>query len=83
MTETAMLSVSGVLVAALFGVLAAIVGWIGSRVIEKLDAVVNMLHQVADELHSRINRLDKRVVAIETRCNVQHDVHLHKRTDDE
>lgn len=31
---------SCILVAGLFGVLAAIVGWIGSRVIEKLDATV-------------------------------------------
>ena len=68
------------LVAALFGVLAVIVGWIGSRVIEKLDSVVEMLHQVAEELHSRINKLDTRVSVIETRCGVQHDIHLHSRS---
>lgn len=66
--------------AALFGVLTAIVGWIGSRVIEKLDSVVEMLHQVADELHSRINKLDTRVSVIETKCGVQHDILLHSRS---
>ena len=80
MTETALLTLSGVLVAALFGVLATIVGWIGSRVIEKLDALVTMLHQVANELHARINGLDHRVTIVETRCGAQH---VHKRESDE
>lgn len=80
MSETQLLTIAGMIVAALFGVLAAIVGWIGSRVIEKLDAVVAMLHQVADELHARINKLDHRITVVETRCGAQH---VHKRVNDE
>ena len=93
MSETAMLTLAGMLVAALFGVLTAIVGWIGSRVVEKLDALVEMLHELREELHDkinttsaelhgRINKLDIRTTAVEARCGVQHDLHLHRRGED-
>jgi hypothetical protein len=93
MTETAMLTLAGMLVAALFGVLTAIVGWIGSRVVEKLDALVTMLHAlsnelhdkintVSGELHGRINKLDIRTTAIESKCGVHHDIHMHRRGED-
>ena len=72
MTETQMLTVAATLVAALFGLLATIVGWMGSRVIEKLDKVVEKLNDVAGELHERINGLDRRVTVVETRCTTNH-----------
>lgn len=91
MTETAMLALAGMLVAALFGVLTALVGWIGHRVVEKLDALVGMLHTLSEELHARINivsgelhgrinSLDVRTTAIEAKCGVQHDIHMHSRS---
>lgn len=94
MSETTMLALAGVLVATLFGVLTALVGWIGSRVVDKLDALVGMFHKlsielhdrintVSGELHGRINKLDIRTTAVESRCGVQHELHRHKRMDDE
>ncbi len=73
MTETQMLTFAATLVAALFGLLATVVGWIGSRVIDKLDKVVEKLNEVAGELHERINGLDKRITIVETRCSTNHE----------
>lgn len=53
MSETQLLTASGMLVAALFGALAAIVGWIGSRVIEKLDEQVINIRIIQDGTGNR------------------------------
>jgi len=65
MSETQVLTLAGVLVAGLFGVLAAIIGWMGSRVITRLDDMVDKLTDVAGELHTRINGLDTRLTRVE------------------
>lgn len=65
MSEAQALNVAAVLVAALFGVLATVVGWVGSRVITRLDDVVEKLTDVAGELHTRINGLDTRLTRVE------------------
>jgi hypothetical protein len=65
MSETQMLTLAGVLVAGLFGVLATIIGWMGSRVITRLDDMVEKLTAVAGELHTRINGLDTRLTRVE------------------
>lgn len=84
MSEISILAIAGSLVATLFGLLAVIVGWMGSRVILKLDDVVEMLRKVEAELHTRINRLDNRITAIETRCSDQRaNLHIHHRFNDE
>ena len=83
MTEIGLVTVAGSLVATLFGMLSVIVGWMGSRVIEKLDDVVEMLGKVKAELHTRINKLDNRITAIETRCSDQlANIHIHQRDGD-
>lgn len=55
------------LVAALFGVLTALLAWLGAKVISRLDAVVEKLNHVASELHTRINGLDTRLTVVETK----------------
>ena len=83
MTETQMLTMTAALVAAMFGLLATVLGWIGSRMFEKLDQVVQSIGKVKDELHERIseyqqsqaerwNGIDRRLSAVETRCTVFH-----------
>jgi hypothetical protein len=79
---------------ALFSILLAVLGFLGAKVIEKLDDGVKMLHQVHEQLradiwnvsseaHSRINKLDNRVTVIETKCGVQHNIiHAHSRRTD-
>lgn len=79
---------------ALFSVLLAVLGFLGAKIIEKLDDGVKMLHSVHEQLradiwnvsteaHARISKLDNRVTVIETRCGVQHNVlHAHTRRSD-
>ena len=86
MTETQMLTMAGALVAAMFGLLATVLGWIGSRMFSKLDEVVKTIGDVKDELHERIssyqamqsekwNGIERRVTAIESRCSIIHQRH--------
>lgn len=66
MSETQMLTMAAALVAAMFGLLATVLGWIGSRTITALDAMRDKLDEVASELHNRINSIDRRVTVVET-----------------
>ena len=66
MTETTMLVVASSLVATLFGLLVAIIGWLGNKFYAKLDEISKNLIAMAGELHGRINGIDKRLVRIET-----------------
>lgn len=69
MSDTVLLTVAASLVATLFGVLVALLGWLGSKVYEKLNEISNNLVDMAGELHERINGLDRRVTVVETRCH--------------
>lgn len=69
MTETQMLTIAASLVATLFAVLVALLGWLGSKVYEKLNEISKTLVDMAGELHERINGIDRRVTVIETRCH--------------
>lgn len=66
MSETQVLTMAAALVAAMFGLLATVLGWIGSRTITALDAMRDKLDEVASELHNRINNIDRRVTVMET-----------------
>lgn len=67
MTETQMLTMAAALVATMFGLLAAVIGWIGQRAISSIDQMKDKLNEVAGELHSRINGIDGRLVRVETK----------------
>ena len=69
MSDTVLLTVAASLVATLFGVLVALLGWLGSKVYEKLSEISKNLVDMAGELHERINGLDRRVTVVETRCH--------------
>ena len=66
MSETTLLAIAASLVATLFGVLVAIIGWLGNKFYTKLDEISRNLIAMAGELHDRINGLDKRLVRVET-----------------
>ena len=66
MTETTMLVVASSLVATLFGILVAIIGWLGNKFYVKLDEISKNLITMAGELHDRINGIDRRLVRVET-----------------
>lgn len=64
--EITLLAIALSVIAALFGILILILGWIGGRLYNKLDEVVVNLQSMAAELHDRITGIDKRVTKIET-----------------
>lgn len=66
MSETQLLAISASLVATLFGLLVAIIGWLGNKFYSKLDEISKNLVLMAGELHERINGLDRRVTRVET-----------------
>lgn len=66
MNDTLLLTIAASLVATLFGVLVAIIGWLGNKFYAKLDEISKNLVQMAGELHERINGLDRRLVRVET-----------------
>lgn len=67
MSETQMLTMAAALVAAMFGLLIAVISWIGSRAINAIDQMKDKLNEVAGELHTRINGIENRMVKVETR----------------
>lgn len=72
MGDTTLLTIAAGLVATMFGLLVAVLGWMGSRVYSKLDEMSNTMHSIAGELHNRINGLDRRVTIVETKCGANH-----------
>ena len=73
MSETTMLTVAGAVVAAMFGLLSAILGWLGAKLYAKVDQMTTALNAMASELHIRINGLDRRVTAVETKCEIHYN----------
>ena len=67
MSETQLLTIACMLVATLFGILVAIIGWLGNKFYTKLDEISKNLVTMAGELHDRINGLDRRTTVLETK----------------
>ena len=67
MSETQLLTIACMLVATLFGILVAIIGWLGNKFYTKLDEISKNLVVMAGELHDRINGLDRRTTVLETK----------------
>ncbi|MET3122598.1 putative membrane protein [Oxalobacteraceae bacterium GrIS 2.11] len=74
MTEAQMLTVSYSLVAGLFFTLAAIIGWIGTRMMNKMDEMNHSIIILAGDLHTRINSQDTRLTRVEVRTERLNDV---------
>jgi hypothetical protein len=62
MEPTHLFALSGSAVVTLFGMLYAIVSWVGKRIIAKQDEMIDKINDV----HARISRLDVRLVRVET-----------------
>lgn len=67
MSDATLLAIAASLVAAMFGLLCAILGWLGNRIYNKVDEMAKSLTAMAGELHNRINGIDRRVTVVETR----------------
>ena len=62
-----MLALAGALLAAVFGVLIAVLAWIGNKLYSKLEQMSSTLTQIAGDLHGRINGHDQRITKLETK----------------
>lgn len=69
MTDAQLLTLSAQLVAALFGLLILILGWMGNKLSTKLDAMTSIF----DEIKREIQKIDNRVTRLEERCRYEHD----------
>ena len=69
MTDAQLLTLSAQLVAALFGLLILILGWMGNKLSTKLDSMTSIF----DELKREIRKIDNRVTRLEERCRYEHD----------
>lgn len=52
-------------VAALFGILTVVLGWMGNKLYEKLESLNTTLHHMENEVHTRISKLESRVLKLE------------------
>jgi uncharacterized protein YoxC len=60
------LTLAGALLAATFGVLIAVLAWIGNKLHTKLEEITKSLTSIAGDLHNRINDHDRRITTVET-----------------
>lgn len=69
MTDAQLLTLSAQLVAALFGLLILILGWMGNKLSTKLDSMTSIF----DEIKREIQKIDNRVTRLEERCRYERD----------
>ena len=69
MTDAQLLTLSAQLVAALFGLLTLILGWMGNKLSTKLDSMTSIF----DEIKREIQKIDNRVTRLEERFRYEHD----------
>ena len=60
------------LVAAMFGLLTAVLGWVGSKAYSKLESLHVTMSSIKYDLHKEITDIKQRLTAVETRCNIEH-----------
>ena len=69
MTDAQLLTLSARLVAALFGLLILILGWMGNKLSTKLDSMTSIFGEIKRE----IQKIDNRVTRLEEHCRFAHD----------
>ncbi len=55
-----------ILVAAMFGLLVAVFGWLSNKLYEKLEFMNISLQEIENGLINKIHEIDKRVIKVET-----------------
>ena len=71
-SETQLLSLSAQLVAAMFGILIMLLGWLGSKLYSKLESMSDAFNEIKRE----IQKIDNRVTRLEERCRYEHDARV-------
>ena len=72
MSDTQLLTLSAQLVAALFGILIMLLGWLGSKLYSKLE----LMSDAFNEIKREIQKIDNRVTRLEERCRYEHDARV-------
>ena len=73
MNEATVLTMLGALCSILFGLICALIGYGGNKIIQKMDQLYERVDGYVNNLHVRINGIDTRVTVLETRCRSRHD----------
>lgn len=81
--HTTLLAILGGVCSTLFGLLCALLGYGGTKIIAKLDQLYERVDGYVGTLHTRINGIDTRLTIIETRCRVRHNDPAARRNEDE
>lgn len=66
MNESQLLAVAFSIIAVMFGLLTALLGWLGAKMYAKLDELTATVNRIAVDLHGRINGLETRITVVET-----------------
>ena len=69
MDTISVLTIASALVATLFGLLVAILSWMGNKVYEKLSEMARLMTIIEKDLHGQITGLDRRVSYLEVKCD--------------
>ena len=72
MSDTQLLTLSAQLVAALFGILILLLGWLGNKLYSKLESMTGFF----DDIKREIQKIDNRVTRLEERCRYEHDARV-------
>lgn len=70
------------LVASLFGVLIALLAWMGNKVYNKISEMASAMHNIEVDLHGKISDLDRRMTVVETVCAPACTAHIKRRSGD-
>jgi uncharacterized protein YoxC len=66
MSENFIITVTTSLVAVFFGILVAVLGWIGNKIYTSLENVSRGLRDMEKELMMKLTDMDRRITRIET-----------------
>ena len=64
-TAALMLTIAGVIIMALFGLVVGLLAWLGNKAYSKLDEMAASLRSIEGDLRERIGDLDHRVTQVE------------------
>jgi hypothetical protein len=71
MPEMNMLSILMGIIGTLVGLLTVVIGWIGTRIHSRLDSISTSLSGIEKDLRKDLSSLDRRLVAVETRHDME------------
>jgi cell division protein FtsB len=65
-----LLTFAATIVATLFGVLIAVLGWMGNKLYEKVSEMARSMLAIERDLHGQIANLDRRVTRLEDHVSI-------------